>query len=353
MTTKYPSLNGLRAISIVLVICHHLSGQYHIFEQAPKNYWVQIFINFIQDGSFGVNVFFIISGFLITSLLLKEESVCQKISLKNFYIRRTLRIFPAYYFLLLVYFVLQCFNVIHLHKYEWLTALTYTKYFNWIKDWNTSHAWSLSIEEQFYLLWPFVFMGGARLRKTVAWLVIIIVPCIRAALSTSPDWWIYDFWFFARIDAIVMGCLFALYQKEIVARLQNYWIPVFYAALLLIITIPLLPGFISGPVFSYWYHAIGLSYGTLVNLSVAVVMMYSIFGKKRLWFVFLNNPVMNYIGILSYSIYLWQQLFTNCWIDSWFFKFPNNLVSILIMALFSHYVIEKPFLKLKSRFSSV
>ena len=113
---KYPSLNGLRAISILLVIIDHLCKHYDIF----KNFIYEIptiprlVLLFIQDGALGVNIFFVISGFLITSLLLQEEESTQTISVKNFYLRRTLRIFPAYYTLLLFYFVLQLFGYIQL-----------------------------------------------------------------------------------------------------------------------------------------------------------------------------------------------------------------------------------------------
>ncbi|HVG40283.1 MAG TPA: acyltransferase, partial [Chitinophagaceae bacterium] len=114
MNKLLPSINGLRAISILLVIISHVA----VYYQAD---W------FI--GQFGVNVFFILSGYLITRLLLVEEESKGTINLKKFYVRRTLRIFPAYYFMLLVYFILQVAGIIYLNSFAWLTALTYTKYF--------------------------------------------------------------------------------------------------------------------------------------------------------------------------------------------------------------------------------
>src|SRR4051812_24348426 len=150
MRTYFPSLNGLRAISVLLVIAYHLKI-YFLYSQGidlGEN------LSFFADGNLGVNVFFIISGFLITSLLLEEERMNSTISLKNFYIRRTIRIFPAYYFMLAVYFILQLCQVIHIGPSSWFTAVTYTKYFNADQDTVTAHAWSLSVEEHFYLLWP-------------------------------------------------------------------------------------------------------------------------------------------------------------------------------------------------------
>lgn len=87
-----------------------------------------------------------ISGFLITKLLLKEEASKGTIYIKNFYLKRILRIFPAYFFLLLVYAVLQYFKILMVSKESWLTALTFTKFLNGGTDWYTWHAWSLSVE---------------------------------------------------------------------------------------------------------------------------------------------------------------------------------------------------------------
>ena len=101
-TQKYASINGLRAISIFLVLTHHCILQYNVFGNFAHIKWLQPFIKLLNDGQLGVNVFFVISGFLITSLMLQEEAKTKTVSLKNFYIRRTLRIFPAYYFLLLI-----------------------------------------------------------------------------------------------------------------------------------------------------------------------------------------------------------------------------------------------------------
>ncbi len=92
MRAVIPSLNGLRAISIALVVVLHLmyTGDLH----SKYDDWLYIFVK----GHFGVNIFFVISGFLITNLMLKEENENQSVSLKNFYLRRVIRIFPAYYF---------------------------------------------------------------------------------------------------------------------------------------------------------------------------------------------------------------------------------------------------------------
>ncbi len=349
---KYPSLNGLRAISIIFVIIHHLSIKNQIFHGIAEFKWLSPITSFLSDGHLGVNVFFVISGFLITSLLLKEEMQWKTISLKNFYIRRTLRIFPAYYFLLLVYFILQLFNFIHIEKSSWLTAITYTKYFNWYSDWVTAHAWSLSIEEHFYLFWPLLFKSGVKIRKWTPVILIILVPIIRTFAYFYPTVLFNDLSIFTRIDAIAMGCLFALYKKDILKIITPHWSKVFIISFLILFSLRYFP-LIADKIhlgFSFIFTPLGLTHGTIANLLISLIMMYSIFGPQKAWFKMLNLPVLNYIGLLSYSLYLWQQIFISG-SKYWITKFPQNLIFLFLMAMFSYYLIEKPFLKLKKKFS--
>jgi peptidoglycan/LPS O-acetylase OafA/YrhL len=347
-TNKYPSLNGLRAISILIVVFYHLNLWHPIFPPAITRIYLILF-----DAQFGVNVFFVISGFLITRLLMKEEFMNKSISLKDFYIRRTLRIFPAYYFLLFIYFLMSCWGYIHLSKESWLTAITYTKYFNWKLDWYTAHAWSLSIEEQFYLFWPLIFMAGNKTRKIFIIIILLGVPLIRTIFYYYPVSWINYLTIFYRLDSIATGCLFALYQDEIIKKISPYFKKIFYASVFLLMILPFIK-----PSLNEQYHLhlgflfipFGNMYGTLANFIIVFIMMFSVFGPKNKWFNFLNSKVMNQIGVWSYSIYLWQEMFvykTNLFIN----RFPLNILFIFIAALTSYYLIEIPFLKLKSRFS--
>ncbi len=346
---RYPSINGLRAISIALVVIDHLAMRCGVFNGISGIPWLRPFLDFLQDGQLGVNVFFVISGFLITSLLLDEEMRTKSISLKKFYIRRTLRIFPAYFFLLSVYFVLQVFKLIWIPREAWLTAITYTKYFNWPLDWYTGHAWSLSIEEHFYLLWPLIFLAGPKIRKGAAVFLILIVPVVRTYLYFSPDNWFYDLTIFTRIDAIATGCFLALYKKEIKAKISPYFSQIFYASLISLFLLRYLPEVTDKLQISFILIPFGLTHGTFSNILVGLIMMYVVFGPQGFFYKILNLRLVNYIGLLSYSIYLWQQIFLNR-PNYWVNLFPQNLVCILLCSLFSYYVVEKPFLKLKRRF---
>lgn len=347
---KLPSINGLRAFSIILVICHHLSLQNSFFKDIPTDNWGYLFVEFIKDGHLGVNVFFVISGFLITYLLQYEEKNTETISLKNFYVRRTLRIFPAYFFLLFVYFILQLFNFIQISNSSWLTAITYTKYFNWELDWYTGHAWSLSIEEHFYVFWPLIFIGGKKFRKIVAISLIIIVPFIRYFSFYHPVYWINELTIFTRIDSIAVGCFFALYKENIIKHFTPHWTKIFYFSIISLFFLRIFPIYAHKTNLDFIFIPIGSTHGTIANILIASIMMYSVFGPKRIWYKVLNLKIINYIGTLSYSIYLWQQLFIYQ-SDFWINKFPQNLIFIFLAALFSYYIIEKPFLKLKQKFS--
>ena len=345
----YPSINGLRAISIMMVVFHHFDLKDHPWIDRKVYHWYNPIFSFLEDGQLGVNVFFLLSGFLITVLLLREEASTKAISLKKFYIRRVLRIFPAYYFMLLVYCILQLIGVIYLSHTSWLTSLTFTKYFCVEEDWLTAHAWSLSIEEHFYLIWPLIFICGSRIRKAFVVFLIVFVPVVRVYLYHDPVEWITELSIFTRIDAIATGCLFALYKDEIIEMIRSHWVKLFYISAVSLFILHYITPHVDKGIFRFIFVPLGCTHGTIANFLIGVIMMYSVFGPQTIWFRFLNLRAMHYIGMLSYSIYLWQQIFT--WNTShWLNQFPQNLAGMLGMALFSYYVIEKYFLKLKSRF---
>lgn len=346
---KYPSINGLRALSIIMVLFHHLNMQNHILDNLVTLDWLSPLLFVLEDGHLGVNMFFVISGFLITSLLIQEEINTKSISIKKFYIRRILRIFPAYYFLLFVYFILQLFSIIQISTASWITSITYTKYLNSQLDWPTAHFWSLSLEEFFYFFWPLCFVMGAKVRKNIIISLLIIVPIIRISIDSAPSNLTNTLLVLSRIDAISIGCLFAIYKDTIIKRFSLHWTKLFYISILSLFLLRYVPFITDNTPFSFIFLALGLTHGTIANFLIALIMMYSVFGSRGAWFKILNLKVINYIGILSYSIYLWQQIFISG-SDNWATKFPQNIIFIFIAAFLSYTFIEKPFLKLKSKF---
>ena len=352
---KFPSINGLRAISILLVVLGHLSVTSSVFQVWKEdNRLLNLVKYFLLNHHFGVNVFFVVSGFLITSLLLDEELQTGDISFKKFYIRRTLRIFPAYYFVLLVYFLLQLGGYFHFSALSWITSLTFTRQFYSGSDWQTGHFWSLSVEEAFYLFWPLVFVVGDGFRKRTAILLIILVPLMRIVFHFYPTEWRNDLSLFTRFDGIALGCLLALYKDEILQKLNGYWTVIFIFAVGGILVLPDVPFLLAKVGLGFILIPLGVTYGSIANVLIALVLLYSVFGPQRLWFRLLNSRMMDYVGTLSYSIYLWQQFFI--WEreghQDWINQFPQNIILTFLAALGSYYLIEKPFLRLKARFSS-
>src|SRR6185503_16392845 len=152
---RVPSLDGLRAISIALVVFCHMAGTrgFPISEAAG---------NILPFAALGVRVFFVISGFLITKLLLAEWSRTGGIDLSRFYLRRTLRIMPPYYVLLVAVAMAASVDLIRLAPGDLAHAATYTSNYAPDRSWWIGHTWSLSVEEQFYLLWPAVLLLAGR-----------------------------------------------------------------------------------------------------------------------------------------------------------------------------------------------
>jgi len=151
-----PSLDGLRAFSIGLVLLGHAIGL-----GEKRSFHFRYF--FLHDG-LGVHIFFVISGFLITTLLLTERAEFGSISVRLFYIRRALRILPAFGVLAATTFILSSLGYLDVPSWLWVFVFTYTVNFSAFAStfsfahgvWAVGHLWSLSVEEQFYLLWPLV-----------------------------------------------------------------------------------------------------------------------------------------------------------------------------------------------------
>lgn len=346
---KLPSLNGLRFVSIVLVLLGHLSIHYGILTETSVPAIAVPFVRLFTDAQLGVTIFFVISGFLINTLLLKEESLHGRISWKHFFIRRSLRIFPAYVTLLLVYFILTCFHHIYISPESWLTSLTYTKYLNWDADWYTAHFWSLSIEEQFYLLWPLIFLAGNKTRKRITFLLFLIVPIFRVIAFYGHYSWMDDFSIFQRIDAIAIGCLIAFYYEALIKVLQHHWRWLWWTAFLTLILLHYLADAVNAVHLWWLIVPTGTSHGTIANLAIGILLLYSLQPRKTLWFAFLNHAWINRIGIYSYGIYLWQQLFLYH-SNHWYNKLPYNLLLLASCVLVSYHLIERPFMRLKSRY---
>jgi len=351
---RVPSLDGLRAISASAVIVAHLVG--------TKNFPSGLH-QLDHLGNYGVRCFFIISGFLITTLLLKELDVAGSISLSAFYLRRCLRIFPASYAYVGLISLAAAGGLITLYPGDLLHAWTYTMNYQNIpvairharaNGWYLNHLWSLSVEEQFYLLWPAaIVLLTARRALKLAGGVIIAAPFIRMLMwymmSSSPEDVVttaLSRQFEAVSDALATGCLLAGAYNWLGERTRYQAFlrsPYFMIVLVVGGVLPTLV-FLKSPILFF------VGSQTVLNITMALCLERCVRYPSGLVGAFLNaSPVVG-IGVLSYSLYLWQELFLNPFRrDSVLFAFPVNLLMVILAALLSYHAVERPFLRLKAR----
>ncbi|HWQ35047.1 MAG TPA: acyltransferase [Blastocatellia bacterium] len=336
---RIPALDGLRAVAVLLVIFYHFG-----FSMVP--------------GGSGVLIFFVLSGFLITWLLLAENDRYGDVSLAQFYRRRVLRIFPAFYawWLLTVLMLLAAGK-----RLPWphaLSAFCYaSNYYNaWFGDPNTafSHTWSLAIEEQFYLFWPFVFI---RLRHSLRRMTfflggVILAVCLWRwllyfAVSARQSWFYASF--DTRLDGLMWGCLLAVLLKSGAGgrcRMMLCRHPALMFVTLALFFGSACPGHL---VFEGYRDAIGLAVEPAL---IAALMVQLLNWSESALVRWLEWPALRWLGRLSYSLYLYQQL-TLYSIRKLFaaHAVPVQLAAAVtvtvLLAACSYYLIERPFLRLK------
>ena len=342
---RIPSLDGLRAVSITLVLLAHLSGTAG-FPIARADG-----LGFIDTGNLGVRVFFVISGYLITTLLIRELDRTGTISLRQFYYRRTLRIFPAYYAYVGAIATCWIFGWVSLQHGDLLHAVTYTQNYalSHQSSWYVGHAWSLAVEEQFYILWPAtLLLAGRRRGVLVAVAVIAAAPLARVGSAFLPHHGEIGHTFQTVADAIAAGCLLALLRDQL-------WENGIYRRVLTssgFLFVPVLVlgaaslGTSTSRIHLGVYHLVGV---TVMNLGIALCIDWSLrFSTGRVG-RFLNSRPLVFIGTLSYSIYLWQQPFLNRDSGAVTARFPYNLSLAILAALTSYFVVERPTLALRER----
>jgi len=332
---RIPTLDGLRAISIALVLFGHVMGTGAV-PMIPHTGMVAVT---------GVRTFFVISGFLITTLLLREREKHGRISLRGFYWRRAFRIFPPFYVYLAVVGVLCVLELISVSGRDFTFAATYTMNFHEHRAWWLGHLWSLAVEEQFYLIWPLTLvLFGARRAVYVAVVAILAAPVLRVAAwyGWPSIGGLTDQAFPFVFDALATGCLLALLRPELEAN-------ALYRAVVLARWFWIIPMLCVGSlVWEHPWFELGLS-TSAANIGIALAVHRCVWKPDGLVGRALERPLPVFIGTLSYSLYLWQQLFVNRHAHAWWCQFPANIGFAGIVALLSYFMIEKPALRLGRR----
>jgi peptidoglycan/LPS O-acetylase OafA/YrhL len=347
---RIPSLDGLRAVAILLVLlCHwHFPhGGSSAVEKARG-----------QAGDLGVQLFFVISGFLITTLMLREVRRTGRLDLRHFYLRRFLRIVPVYLAYLAVLALLQAAGPARLTGRHWLGLATYTVNFLGAPP-DTFHVWSLCVEEHFYLLWPLLLAAFpvARCRRLALYGLVGAFALRWLALLLLRDPGFINRWTFTRLDDIAAGCLLAFLVHDPVWRGRLDRLVHSARGLALVLLVPVAAHAVSsslvGPrLSSPALEALLVSLRSDVSAAAFAVFLWAAVTRPGSW----GGRLLNYravvvIGVLSYSLYLWHPLFVVS-PSPLLLSFPLNFVCSFLVAGLSYVLIEKPFLSLKDRLSA-
>lgn len=331
---KYiPTLDGWRCIAILIVLVDHVNQG-----QRAARHW---YTRYVFQGQHGVEIFFVISGFLITTLLLDEHDQFGSINARAFYYRRVFRILPAAYSYLMITAVLACFGYLLMQSQPLIGSVLFVGNFLDAPQ-VLNHFWSLSVEEQFYLVVPAAIAFLQR-----KWLVVsavfisAAVACWRWYLMASPyanpaqDFRL-RFRTELRLDTLLCGVLLAIILRwKTAAR----WLRTALHPVVWILMLAWLAYDCRTPD--------GLT-TVLRNLLITGLIAGTVLRPTALPGRLLELRTARWIGRISYSLYVWQNLF--CFITSaprgifWFQRFPYNVPASFIAAITSYYLLERPIL---------
>lgn len=359
----FPNLNGLRFIAALLVIISHI-------EQFKWIYGIDSYLEKVRAeiGHLSVVLFFVLSGFLITYLLLIEEKTTTNINIKNFYIRRMLKTWPLYFLIIIIaLFILPHFSFFTVPGFSkdiildnlTLKVFLYATFFaNLVLSFfgaipYAAHTWSIGTEEQFYLVWPAIIKAIKNNRILLMIAVVIIYNIIKEIVNSHySDFLPYKeilvaFWNGFSIDCMATGGLFAVlsfYDNKILKIIQNrlfFYIILLFTFFLLIIS------------FHPVYH------DACYSLLFGIIILN--FAKTKNIYLSLENRLFNFLGKISYGLYMYHPiaivitlkigLYTNI-LTNYFF-YPFAIMLTIAIAYMSYIFFEMKFLSLKSRFSTV
>ena len=324
----------MRAIAICLVIVSHLLPlDLPIYS---SSYWVLI------SGHTGVQIFFALSGFLITFLLLQEYDKHKRINVRFFFARRFLRLLPPFLLFFVLVVILKYFG--HLSIPESGIVMAFFYLFNFYPKEpyipELIHTWSLAVEEQFYLFWVFVMAFiPKKMVSYIALLLIVFSAVIYYQIDSfelSKKYTLYR-WFIPAVSSILIGALFAIYQSKLSKIPVKGFIALFCYISPSLLTV-LLP--VAAIV-----QAVGVGF----------FLLYLLENQNSRFVLVFNMPVLRYLGKISYGVYLYQGLFLRTGPGGLLSvqQFPYNIIIVMILSALSYEFIEKRALKYKQKFKVI
>jgi peptidoglycan/LPS O-acetylase OafA/YrhL len=345
---KIPVLDGIRGIAVLLVICVHFSQAFP--DQPPS-----LISKLALWGQTGVDLFFVLSGFLITGTLLRAKG--SRHFIRNFWAKRVLRIFPLYYLTLMgVYWVWPALHITHWVPWQksiwyWLEVQDVALGFAPALQKGPEYFWSLAVEEHFYIFWPFavLLLDAGKLYRIAGAAVVVSLIC---RFAMGQDYFPYYFTL-SRLDGLAVGSALAIYLNrnttERMARLSPWALRFFCLIGLALIVQLVLPKF-PLPVVHVFRD-------TLVALVYASAMLLAMNNQQAWVSKLLSTPLMRSTGTYSYSIYVFHP-FLITWLKFRGMSYSLPWLGVTMVVSYaagwlSWHVLEGPVLKLKRRFQAV
>jgi peptidoglycan/LPS O-acetylase OafA/YrhL len=313
---RIQELDGWRAISVALVVVHHTFSWQYPNPLIHSRYLAHVIF---YAGPFGVKTFFVISGFVICRLLIAEEAQYGSVSLKAFYYRRIFRIIPPFYLFLAAISLLLAGGLI---REQWrviaLGGLFLSDIFMPV-TWFVGHTWSLAVEEQFYIVFPTMW--------------ILTKPWWRGRVFGGVFLLCIGLTFLKDFACISFGVWMAIHETRVRRFASRIPLAVVLAVVLVMLVHPIISATRIGSLFDTAFMPLGLG----------LMMLYSLERGKRLSVLLCSKPFQA-AGLTSYGIYLWQQLFTGPLYDYLGLGafLPFMLPLLLAIVPLSYFFIEKP-----------
>jgi peptidoglycan/LPS O-acetylase OafA/YrhL len=349
MKVYFPNLNGFRFIAAMMVIVCHLE----LFKAriGKANFWKHPLIS--ESGSAGVDFFFVLSGFLITTLLLVELGKTGTISLRKFYIRRVLRIWPLYFLVVAIgFFLVPYISIFNIPGYSerlfdnfWpkliltIGLMPNAALAFWGEIPYAAPLWSVGVEEQFYLIWPLLLFLPRKLTTILLFIAFFIgIKVLLVLLGASTEW--KNFVVATRMECMGIGGLGAYLYHRYKLKVSN---------VMTILSV--------GGVFLVLLNAYRLFelHHILLSLFFLLIIMNGATNEKS--FIRFENPVLHTLGTISYGLYLWHPFCIG--VALWLTGGEGAqyyLVAIVItigVSYVSYFYFEKMFLDMKERFSVI
>lgn len=365
----FPHLDVVRGLAAFMIIIVHAYADYIVWFNRPRvfvdstdnvNVLGELVEQFIHNLNIGVDIFFLISGFLITYILIEERNRFGRINIKNFIIRRSLRIWPLYFLIiaitpLLVYWVDRphpnyLMNLFFLGNFDVIRTTVF--------EWPLAHYWTICVEEHFYIFWPFIVAFVPRRFMLNSMLMVV---------AASMLFRLYSYFFIegyqlviylhtlSRLDALAMGAIGGYiysvrpFTFKITTRLRGFLIIAFLVLMC------------TDSVHS-WLTPFDAVFKKYIYLVILAVLLLDFNFNPSFKHSLKGSRFLHYLGKISYGIYMYgnitilfvtQRIMFNNNMDNIFLYFAFIIILPIIVATISYEFFEKPLLKLKRKFSKI